>query len=533
MAAFKFNTVITSGAYVGEEIQAEFGRIPPAFLPIGASFLLQHQLAGIKERGNIWITLPKDFNLTPSQERLLDKSAVSIIRVDGSKSLGESIFQVILEIGTDHPLEIIHGDTLVTGLGSFEMDVISVSEATEHYSWGGVDIDGERLLRVTGIDQSEAIADEQMILSGYFAFAEPLRFIKCLVAHGFCFTRALDQYVSELDVKITRRLTTLDCGHLKTFYSSRQRLAAARQFNSIVMDSGVVSKTSSDTLKIDAEANWLRSVPSDLQPYTIRLIENYGDKKKGQYSTLYANYPTVSELYLARTPRVVWNRVLESCLEYLNKASRHLAVRKRSPFHWLVIGKLRERILKYPDHLPSNDVPLEINGRNVGALLSIVEHLAKVVAAERERPACIMHGDFCFSNMLYDLRSDRIQLIDPRGLIQGEMTIYGDIRYDLAKLGHSIVGRYDQIIGEKLESNVTGSSFELIIPSDEQRNWISGKFLNSRVGADLCDSPAIKAAMVSLFLSMVPLHSEDPQRQQTLFANGLRLFATFFPEAVD
>ena len=27
------------------------------------------------------------------------------------------------------------------------------------------------------------------------------------------------------------------------------------------------------------------------------------------------------------------------------------------------------------------------------------------------------------------------------------MTIYGDIRYDIAKLGHSIIGRYDEIVG--------------------------------------------------------------------------------------
>ncbi len=524
----KFNTIITSGAYVGEEIQAEFGRIPPAFLPIGASFLFRHQLREIENRSHIWISLPKDYCLTSSQERILKDSAVNIIWVDPKKSLGESVFQAILEVGPDLPLEIIHGDTLVLGLEKFEIDTVSISEATAHYSWGVVQSEGDRLLKVQSMDQSELMSADQLILSGYFAFAEPWRFLKCLVANGFIFTGALDQYSSELKVRTTSRLTTLDCGHLKTFYSSRRSLAAARQFNSLVMESEIVRKTSLDNLKIDAEANWLRTIPSELQPFTIRLIENFRDQKSGEYSTLYANYPTVSELYLARTPRVVWTRILESCLEYLDKASVYLSTKVMSPFPWLVIGKLRERISQYPDHLPSDKIPLEINDKKVGTLESIVGYLAKIVEAEKRRPACIMHGDFCFSNMLYDIRSDRIQLIDPRGLIRNEATIYGDIRYDIAKLGHSMVGRYDQILGEKLQSDMAGSAFRLIIPSDEQRDWLSDTFLNSQIGAERFDSPAVKAAIVSIFLSMVPLHSEDPERQRTLFANGLRLFASFF-----
>ena len=529
---FDSNILITSGAYIGEEMQAEFGRIPPAFLPMGASFLLQHQLREIKNRGHIWISLPQDYCLTPSQERILEDSAVNIIRVDPNKSLGESVFHAILEIGPDLSLEILHGDTLVLGLKNLEIDTVSVGEATAYYSWGAVQVEGGQLRYVKSMDQSEVMSSKQLILSGYFAFGESWRFLKCLVAHGFSFTGALDQYASELKVRVTSLLMTLDCGHLKTFYSSRKSLAAARKFNSLIMESGIVRKTSLDSRKIDAEANWLRSVPWELQPFTIRLIENFGVSKSGEYSTLYANYPTVSELYLARTPRVVWSRILDSCLEYLDKASVHLSSKVMSPFSWLVIGKLRERILQYPSHLPSNNMLLEINDQRVGTLTSIVDSLAKIVEAEERRPACIMHGDFCFSNMLYDLRSDRIQLIDPRGLIRSEASIYGDIRYDIAKLGHSIVGRYDQILGEKIESDAAGSSFQLIIPSDEERDWLIDEFFNSQIGADCFDSPAVKAAIVSLFLSMVPLHSEDPQRQQALFANGLRLFASFFPTLV-
>ena len=59
-----------------------------------------------------------------------------------------------------------------------------------------------------------------------------------------------------------------------------------------------------------------------------------------------------------------------------------------------------------------------------------------------------MHGDFCFSNILYDFKSQSIKVIDPRGLSGDgkEQSIYGDLRYDVAKLAHSVIGKYDFII---------------------------------------------------------------------------------------
>ncbi|ECP3589223.1 hypothetical protein FZH48_26620, partial [Salmonella enterica] len=76
------------------------------------------------------------------------------------------------------------------------------------------------------------------------------------------------------------------------------------------------------------------------------------------------------------------------------------------------------------------------------------------ITSEFIKPVCeddiiITHGDFCFSNILYDFRSQRIKLIDPRGInFYNELSIWGDIRYDLAKLNHSVIGRYDLIIAE-------------------------------------------------------------------------------------
>ena len=58
-----------------------------------------------------------------------------------------------------------------------------------------------------------------------------------------------------------------------------------------------------------------------------------------------------------------------------------------------------------------------------------------------------MHGDFCFSNILFDLGHQIVRVIDPRGRF-GQKGIYSDPRYDMAKLRHSIGGLYDFIVAD-------------------------------------------------------------------------------------
>ena len=64
----------------------------------------------------------------------------------------------------------------------------------------------------------------------------------------------------------------------------------------------------------------------------------------------------------------------------------------------------------------------------------------------------VVHGDLCFSNIMYDSRMNVIKVIDPRGLNnKQELTIYGNQTYDLAKLCHSLIGLYDFIIADEFE----------------------------------------------------------------------------------
>lgn len=70
-------------------------------------------------------------------------------------------------------------------------------------------------------------------------------------------------------------------------------------------------------------------------------------------------------------------------------------------------------------------------------------------------------------------------MIDPRGITaSGEMTIYGDASYDIAKLSHSIIGLYDWIIAGYYDVSISAGKigFEIHVNNkldDIQTYYIS------------------------------------------------------------
>jgi len=103
----------------------------------------------------------------------------------------------------------------------------------------------------------------------------------------------------------------------------------------------------------------------------------------------------------------------------------------------------------------------------------------------------ISHGDLCLSNILWIKEFNIIKFIDPRGA-NSVKDIYMDEYYDLAKLSHSIIGGYENIL---YRSNYTDDGIKNIFLEYLKQNDISFNLL--------------RVYEASLFLSMVPLHKEN------------------------
>jgi hypothetical protein len=159
--------------------------------------------------------------------------------------------------------------------------------------------------------------------------------------------------------------------------------------------------------------------------------------------------------------------------------------------------------------------------------MQIAEDLAGQIDFRSGRRAHVMHGDFCFSNILYDSRVQRVRVIDPRGyVVANQPTTAGDLRYDMAKFAHSIVGRYDQIIAGRYSLDPPdGSRFFIEMEQAPHHAWLESSLADFSVDGVSAVGQEVRALTVSLFLSMLPLHSDRPDRQRAFIANALRLYA--------
>ena len=61
--------IVASGAYVDSQLEVEFGRIPPAFLPLGGLRLYQHQFDNFSDLHNtrFIISVPDDYVISTGE----------------------------------------------------------------------------------------------------------------------------------------------------------------------------------------------------------------------------------------------------------------------------------------------------------------------------------------------------------------------------------------------------------------------------------------------------------------------------------
>jgi hypothetical protein len=528
--------LIMSGAVVGQELAAEFGPLPPSLLPVGVRRLYELQAEALstapkgrkKRAGKTWLVLPETFALSPYDQDWLAEAAIQVLQIPAGLTLGEAIVYALNSIGVgDVPLHILHGDTLIASPPLDAQDVIVTAARPNDYSWAEADIDEDGRIRSLATVSAGERGQGRPVIAGYFALGSSLEFLRALTRMRGDFIGALNHYLAVRPVSAQTARDWLDFGHLQTFFQSRLAVTTARGFNNLVVDGVTVRKSSRDKLKMWAEASWYQAVPMELQIYSARLLDVGSDGDVGYYQTQYEYLPVLSELFVfGALGQQSWVRVLSHCEDFLGRCA---ALRRAEPpdldLRAFTAGKTAERLQAFARQSGFDiDRPLTYAGRPCPSLAAMAEQLAEATPAERDRPAAIVHGDFCFSNILYDSRTRRIRVIDPRGLIGGKASIYGDLRYDLAKLAHSIVGRYDQIIAGRYRMDAQGTDYSLQFEDNPAQAWLQAGLGDLVVDGSSGLDPAVRAVMAGLFLSMLPLHADRPDRQQAFVANAMRLF---------
>lgn len=174
---------------------------------------------------------------------------------------------------------------------------------------------------------------------------------------------------------------------------------------------------------------------------------------------------------------------------------------------------------KFPNMFSSES--LEING-TIYKNFSVIwkEIRAYIQQHMLSYTPTLIHGDCCFSNILYGQEKNIIRFIDPRGSF-GKKGVYGDIRYDVAKLYHSVDGLYEAYITDNFTVRNVEKNRHILITSELISSDIKSQF--ESVFFPKYSKKEIKILQGCIFIGMCARHYDSLTRQHAMYLTGVRL----------
>ncbi len=316
------------------------------------------------------------------------------------------------------------------------------------------------------------------------------------------------------------KFTVVDCpnieevGDFSAIEDSNDRSGYCRFFNEITIYGDKVTKRVIDPQFLDVHHNevaWYRTA-SNLGFKRIPKIHSEDplilQKVEGQHAYL------MSDLS-AREKRAVLADYIDSLA-----ALHGLGQQSNNPED--VVGVYLEKTLSRVNDvcklIPNfSKESITVNGlkcRNVFAdrYSEVLPEITVSLQPECFRP---IHGDPTFSNTIVD-RNLRVWFIDPRGYFL-KKGIYGDPRYDFAKLYYSAIGGYDFFNRRKFKLHVDELTVEVLMETPLFRS-IAEDLFNEEFGSDM---PKIKALHGLIWLSLCGYVKDDVDSVIAAYYMGL------------
>ncbi|PUE48083.1 hypothetical protein B9Z47_09625 [Limnohabitans sp. 2KL-1] len=541
-----FKVIVPSYSDLSLDMQVETGQRHPVHILVDGRPLHQRIIESYAAGGDAFefifvlppqapgLNMPKDM---PVRSRDL--------RMQSSSSIGETVAHALQELQQGDGIIVHMGDTLLGFAQPPKQDTVFVENRNDLYRWTSISRQPAGDLKILGDRDQHAPAGERQVCVGVFVFADGalfsslLRQALALQSKGMDpFFIALEQYAAETTMNLVAPHQWYDFGHLDTYQQSRMRQQNLRHFNELHYDPerNVITKRSRHVDAFRHQVRWYRQIPDELACYLPRVYES-NDGAQPYISMEFLSIPTLSELMVGvRLETGAWNDVARKLAHILTKLEQYgfnspLAAAMASQVY---VEKTRQRLGEYlaqETAVPQAWVDVAGVRVTLDFVLGHLQDYANKHALTSLTRLTPIHGDLCFSNVLYDRRVRHVKLIDPRGefAVPG---IYGDPRYDKAKLLHSYRGGYDDIVADRFEVELAVDGQIRFMPDhDRQSRERIGSIFSEQLFSgpqELREAHAIEAL---LFLSMLPLHVDKPRRQLAMLYIGLQRFGQLFMDS--
>jgi hypothetical protein len=454
--------IILSSSFVTKELELDFGRITPSELPLGNKYLYHYQKEFLMRHcDEVYLTQPYGYaGFLGSKD---------VIEINDNNTILD-VFKLLFEKFSNDELIILYGDTLV--LEDLNQELLGKSDIVFTYQGSNFNYDWASTL------------DNNLVV-GFFVFKNNL-LIKKYVSEAKNFNDFITN-VSK-DVKFVNCNSWMDFGQKRTYSYNKIKFLETRGFNSISYVNGFISKKSIDWFKMYAEYYWLNRANNFYSDVFTPVVRDFNsDGIHASYKVEYKDYVSLSDKFtFGKFDLEYESKVIKELVIFLK--SRNKIIPTYTFNDTFISQKLSDRVKQI-----KSDLLLEYD------LFEISE---RVVNYFRNKPMQygFFHGDVCYSNILFDTIEDRFIFIDPRGYLEkcNGFSIIGPRNYDLYKLAHSFVCGYDKVI-----------SFNYVSDIIEMK-----RRFNIFCKISDMNEEELKYGLIQLFISMIPLHSDNESRQQ-------------------
>lgn len=539
--------LIPSAVLIPKEMRKSFGDIPTCLFPFNGKAMLSNIYDKYKNIvDEVYVVSHRRSDLIERYIRL-NKLPIHCIYIDELKDLGYTV-QCGIQYITQHIdldyLYINYADSLLEDyLPTGKNDFSYYFDEEMDDSWTWFDDNHGKILSIYDKGNfakgAKPSTEYKHLFIGVFGIQSPKDFLDYLIFKTSnrdidSFYEALWGYSHKNPINFIKTVGWFDVGHNENYIKAKTKVAA-RAFNSIQIDEerGILTKTSSNKEKLINEIRWYLRLPATLQ-YLIPRIYNYSLDYDSPYVSMeYYGYHTLHEsLIYGNLSTSEWTVIFNKLLFAINDMQTFRIEGRDTEKKVAIIDMYLEKTKQRLKKLRAQDAftaffsnEIVINGVKYPSLDDIVcmlpQYINNILLKKSDINFSIIHGDLCFTNILMEDNYNFMRIIDPRGKF-GRFDIYGDSRYELAKILHSLEGNYDYIIEDLFDISVNNTSITYTI---HQGNSNAIQAFYKVFSEQLKNIQSVRLIEATLFLSMVPLHSDYITRQYVMLAIGVELFS--------
>lgn len=304
--------------------------------------------------------------------------------------------------------------------------------------------------------------------------------------------------------------------------------ADARFFNSLQGDDYTITKSSANKKKIKSEYMFYHLLPDDMKMWFVMPFDYRETDDKASYTMERMHMTDLAIKWVhGSIDHDEFIRLLNRYFHFFQ--SRHKKSISKEAYKEisdkLYVEKVKSRISELkelPQYQQISQLLCASNNMTIDDIEAKYFDLKEKIETRHtfEPISVIGHGDPCFANALYNKSTQMLKFIDPKGA-QTEEELWTNPYYDIAKLSHSICGNYDFFNNGLFEIQIDNKfNSKLTIDFD---NTAYIQLFKDKVEENGYYFDAVRLYEASLFISMLPLHIDNPYKVYGFILNAVKI----------